>query len=36
VELKNAKRAKPSAGSPVIEGTCASCGRQVHTIGRIE
>ena len=36
VELKNARRAKPSAGSPVIEGTCASCGRQVHTIGRIE
>src|SRR2546425_3336363 len=36
VELKNAKRSKPNAGSPVIEGTCASCGKQLHTIGRIE
>jgi len=36
VELKNAKRSKPNAGSPVIEGTCASCGKQVYRIGRIE
>ena len=37
VELKDVKRFKKSKpDEPVIEGTCASCGRQVYMIGRLE
>src|SRR2546427_6140788 len=36
VEMKNLRQSKSKSDPPTIEGTCASCGRPVYLIGRIE
>jgi hypothetical protein len=36
VEMKNPRQSRSKDDLPMIEGICASCGRQVYMIGRIE